>query len=83
MAYDNTNSGALFKNDKKTSEKHPDYKGSISVGDGEYWISAWINTSKNGVKYMSLKVTPKDDRPAREQEPWGDDPGPSDDGMPF
>jgi hypothetical protein len=25
MAYDNTNSGALFKNDKEGNEKRPDY----------------------------------------------------------
>ena len=28
MEYDNTNRGVLFKHDKKTDEKHPDYKGS-------------------------------------------------------
>ncbi len=27
--YDNTNSGVLFKNDKKGNEKAPDYKGNL------------------------------------------------------
>ncbi len=36
------NSGVLFKNDKKESEKHPDYKGNITVGGQDYWLSAWI-----------------------------------------
>ena len=36
------NSGVLFKNDKKETEKHPDYKGNIMVDGNEYWLSAWI-----------------------------------------
>lgn len=58
--YSNENSGALFKNDKKLSEKHPDYKGTINVGGAEFWLSSWIKTSKAGTKYMSLSLQPKD-----------------------
>jgi uncharacterized protein (DUF736 family) len=58
--YDNTNSGALFKNQKKSSEKHPDYTGSVNVGGVEYWLSSWIKKSKTGDTFMSLAVTPKD-----------------------
>jgi uncharacterized protein (DUF736 family) len=56
------NSGALFKNDKKESDNHPDYKGSAMIDGTEYWVSSWINESKNGQKYMSLKYTIKEDR---------------------
>ena len=66
MDYDNTNSGALFKNDKKETEKHPDYKGSVNVGGTEYWLSAWIKTSKQGTKFMSLSVKPRDEAPQRQ-----------------
>ena len=59
MAYDNSNSGVLFKNDDKSSEKHPDYKGSLNVNGVDYWLSSWLKTSKAGAKYMSLSVTPK------------------------
>ena len=59
MAYDNTNSGALFKNDDKSNERHPDYKGSLNVNGVDFWISSWLKTSKAGAKYMSLSVTPK------------------------
>jgi uncharacterized protein (DUF736 family) len=59
VAYDNTNSGALFKNDDKSNERHPDYKGSLNVNGVDFWISSWLKTSKAGAKYMSLSVTPK------------------------
>lgn len=53
--------GGLFKNDKKETDKHPDYRGSCFVGGVEYWISSWINKDKNGNKYMSLKFNQKDE----------------------
>ena len=31
MSYDNTNTGAMFKNDKQGNEKRPDYTGRINV----------------------------------------------------
>jgi hypothetical protein len=65
MAYDNTNRGALFKNDKKTKDSDPAYKGSIDIDGVEYWISSWLNTSGQGVKYMSLEATPKEQAPQR------------------
>ena len=48
------NSGALFKNDNKKTEKQPDYKGSGIINGEHKEISAWINTSAKGLKYMSL-----------------------------
>ena len=59
--YDNTNRGVLFKNDRKETESHPDYTGSLNVGGVEHWFSAWIKTSKSGNKFMSLSLgKPKD-----------------------
>jgi len=58
--YDDTNRGALFRNTRKESDKGPDYKGQINVDGTEYWIAAWLKESKEGKKYMSLAVTPKD-----------------------
>lgn len=58
--YDNSMRGVLFRNDKKTSDKHPDYKGNGEVNGIEVWISSWIKTSKQGVKYMSLSFENKE-----------------------
>jgi hypothetical protein len=54
------NSGALFKNDKKETDSHPDYKGSAMIEGTEYWFSAWINESKTGTKYMKTSFSPKE-----------------------
>jgi uncharacterized protein (DUF736 family) len=52
--------GALFRNDKKETDQHPDYRGSTVLEGKEYWVSAWINTSAKGVKYMALKYSEKE-----------------------
>jgi hypothetical protein len=58
--YDNTNRGALFKNDRKEDDKDRDYSGTINVGGREYWLSGWVRTSKSGQKFLSLLVKTKD-----------------------
>jgi len=57
--YDNTNTGALFKNDKKEDDKHPDYRGKINAAGVEYWLDAWLAKDKSGKTYMRLKIKPK------------------------
>ena len=57
------NSGALFKDDKKSKPSDRDYSGSIKTEDTEYWLSGWIKETKNGQKYLSLALKPKIERP--------------------
>ena len=65
MAYEQKDGqGSLFKNDKKDTEQQPDYRGSITIGGREYWLSSWIKSSKAGQKYMSLSAQPKESKPA-------------------
>ena len=65
--YDNTNGGALFPNDRKEKETHPDLRGSINVNGVDYWIKAWKKDAKSGVKFLSLAVNPRDTEVDRNQ----------------
>ena len=50
------NTGAIFKNDKKTAENQPEYRGNMTV-DGQKWeISLWVRESAAGVKYFSAAI---------------------------
>ena len=67
MQYDNSNRGAIFKNDDKQQDNHPDYKGSLNVNGVDLWVSGWLKTSeKTGKKFMSLSVKPKDAAPVKQ-----------------
>ena len=50
--------GAIFKNDKATSDKAPGYTGYILINRIEYDLSAWLKEGKKG-KFFSLSVKPK------------------------
>lgn len=70
------NSGSLFKNNKKTEEKQPDYTGSLMVGTNEMRLAAWVKKGKNG-SFLSIKLTDK-----RSDTPNGESTASSDD-LPF
>jgi uncharacterized protein (DUF736 family) len=81
--YDDTNRGALFKNTKKETDKHPDYKGSINVGGTEYWVSSWLKVSGKGEKYLSLSVQQKDAAPQPKPASKSAQPDDDDSDIPF
>lgn len=52
-----TDSGLLFRNDKKTKDNQPDYQGEALI-DGKVWkMSAWLKDGKKG-KFMSFSFQP-------------------------
>ena len=71
------NSGVLFKNDKKETDKHPHYKGNITINGQDYWLSAWIKEGKGG-KFMGLAVSPKEQQASARSKATG-----FDEDMPF
>ena len=54
------NSGSLFRNEKKETDNHPDYNGSVKVAGTDYWLSGWLKQAESGKKYMSLAFKAKD-----------------------
>ena len=76
MAYDNTNTGTLFKNERKTTDKHPDYNGSATIKcphcqeKFDMWASGWIkvagpNAKNPGSKFLSVAYSEKDGKPSQ------------------
>ena len=53
--FDNVNKGVLFKNIDKKKENGPDYSGKCNLNGIDYKIASWLNTSKKGQQYLSLK----------------------------
>ncbi len=62
MAYENApGTGALFPNDRKTSDRHPDHTGSITVhrdlkAGEKVNLAAWVREGKKG-KFLSLRMS--------------------------
>jgi len=57
--YDNSNSGAFFKESEKKSDTHPDYSGSLGVRGTQCWASGWVR-ERDGKKELSLSIKEKD-----------------------
>jgi hypothetical protein len=66
--FDNTNSGALFRNDDKQKDNDRDYSGTLNVEGREFWISGWVKTSKKGQKFLSLSLKSKTEAPSTRHE---------------
>ena len=69
--YDNTNRGALFQNERKTTDKHPDYNGNVMVecphcrAKSDFWLSGWKTFARTtGKMFLSLSLTEKEAKPA-------------------
>lgn len=69
MAYEHKpGSGSMFKNDKKTSDSHPDYKGDGMAPDGTMvWLDAWIKKPEGKKPFLSVSIKPKQSAPQQAQ----------------
>ena len=53
------NTGAIFKNDKREKDTHPNMTGTALIGGVEYWVSGWSKEGAKG-KWLSLAFKPKE-----------------------
>jgi hypothetical protein len=82
--YDNTNQGILSRNDRKTADTHPDFKGQINVAGVDYWLSGYVKERKDGSgKFFSLRVKAKDEQAPAPKAPAKANSGSADDDIPF
>ena len=51
------NTFALFRNEKKEKENQPDYQGDIMVEGKKLRLSAWLNETKAGKKYINGAIS--------------------------
>ena len=76
------NSGSIFKNDYKTKDTHPDYKGKMVVDGVSKDIALWFNQPEGKKAYFSASIsdpyvapenkeeTPKQEKPAADGLPF-------------
>jgi hypothetical protein len=71
MAYEpKPGQGSMFKNEKKESDNHPDYKGDIMLPDGTMaWLDAWVKKPEGKKPFMSVSLKVKQPRNDEQQKP--------------
>jgi len=69
------NSGAVFVNDRKDQDTHPDRTGTARIDGTDYWVNGWLRKTKDGKPYLSLSFKSKQDKPPASKKPRVDDFG--------
>lgn len=75
-------SAVLFPNDRKQRDQQPDYTGKGEWQGSQFELSAWVNTSKSGKRYLSIKLSPPYVAQQAQQAPQAQEPF-LDDDLPF
>jgi hypothetical protein len=57
MPYDNSNRGAVWKNDRRSSEKHPHLTGTCDIDGTEYFVNIWKNDVSENPKKPILSLS--------------------------
>lgn len=66
MAYEQKDmTGSLFVNERKQTQSHSDWQGSIKIEGKEYWLAGWAKTGQKG-DWISLSVKPKEVKPTEQ-----------------
>ena len=71
MAYElKEGQGSLFRNDKRRTDKSPEYTGRIKGLDGnEYRLAAWVKEGKSGTKFFSIQMSHPKPEGEKEEAP--------------
>ena len=83
MTYDNNLRGAIWKNKKKDTPKHPDFKGEAEIDGVQYWVSAWKRGENDNPQGPSLKFQFERKQAAPQAAPDASSPAGFDDDIPF
>jgi hypothetical protein len=65
--YDNTNRGAIWKNDKREKETQPHFTGSLNVEGREFTVSAWKRGEDDSDRAPALRFSIKPKEEAKPQ----------------
>ena len=78
MAYEvRPNTGSVFNNDRRETERHPNVKGSALIvcphcnQETEFWVDGWIKRTKEDKPWQSLSFKQKQQRtskPVRDED---------------
>jgi hypothetical protein len=62
--YDDKNRGSIWRNERKETDNHPDFTGSLNVDGKDYWVSAWKRKegASDRAPALSFSIKPKDER---------------------
>lgn len=76
--YDETNRGAIWKNENRQSDKHPHFSGSINIDGKDYWLSGWKKAegASDRAPLVSFSVRPKDENPSQGYQKQASAPAP-------
>ena len=70
--YDRTNTGIVGKNDRKTTDTHPDITGTINIDGTEFFLDGWRKQRNDGTgSFYSLKAKRKDKQPNADSQQGG------------
>lgn len=55
--YGNDNRGAVWRNEKKVTDKHPDFTGKATIAGVDYYVSAWRRGPDDNPKAPALRFS--------------------------
>ena len=61
MAYDNSNRGSIWRNEKKSKDADADFTGSLNIDGKDYFVNAWRRKEGASEKSpaLSFSIKPK------------------------